>query len=176
MNSTCLTCGPDTKNFHRTIACQCRKGPLGPLKSSFSFHRLRPRKGRDLSKVTQQGHLMTSLHTVSLLVGRWGSKRIWGGVVKGIGYGAAISPTGSPGGSVWGGQAPSRKHPPSPGVLSSIFLCLGREGVGGAQSTDPTIKFPVQPLLVCTRLLTYFEELRRPRWLRESLPLIPLNP
>lgn len=86
-----------------------------------------------------------------------------GAWVKGIGYGAAISPAGSSGGSVWGWAGPTQGSThPLLGVLSSIFLCLEGRG-GGAQSTDPTDGFYLQPLrLVCARLLTYFEELEGP--------------
>ena len=60
-------------------------------------------------------------------------------------------------------QAPS-KEAPTLSWGSEFYIPLLREGGGGgAQSTDPTDGFYLQPLrLVCARLLTYFEELRAP--------------
>lgn len=86
--------------------------------------------------------------------GAWLRGRIWR---------CHLSPAGSPGGSVWGGQAPSNEAP-TLSWGSEFYIPLLREGAGGgAQSTDPTDGFYLQPLrLVCARLLTYFEELRAP--------------
>lgn len=75
-----------------------------------------------MSKVTQQGHLMTKPPC-----GRAGDKGMGG---EGTGHGAATSPLQADLGGLSGvGRPHPGKYPPSTGILSSVFLSPGREGV-----------------------------------------------